>query len=101
MEVNLFAVYLFFLIAVMAMILGLTSATFLGKAWYYGLTILFVASLVFFKFDDILLFGLDDNTALILVIVSYLGLSYVFYTVRPDFDFWQRFRLFLAKHGFY
>jgi hypothetical protein len=96
MAVNYFAFYFFLIVVILAMILGLTSATFLGKIWYYGLTILFVGSLIFFKFDTILLFGLDDNTALILIIVSYLGLSYFFYTVRTDFDFWQRFRLFLG-----
>ena len=93
-KVNLFAAYFSLFAIISALVLGITASTFLKKFWYVFVSAIFIVILVFFKTDTLLLFGWSDNTAIVLIIVSYLGLAYFFSAIQPYRDFVQRLKAF-------
>ncbi len=94
LKINLIANYSFLVIIISSMILGITSTTFLPKLWYFVFNIIFVLILAYFKFDQLLVFGLSDNTLLIVIIVSYLGLSYLYNALQTQWGFPNRLKAF-------
>ncbi len=94
LHVNVITNYTFFFFLVLSLVLGITSTTYLPKLWYVVLNLIFILILAFFKFDQLHVFGLSDNTLLMVVIVSYLGLSYLFNTLRPFWNFPDRLKAF-------
>ncbi len=93
-SVNIFAGYFSLFAIISSLVLGITATTFLKKIWYVLVSAIFIAILVFFKIDTLLLFGWSDNTAIVLIIVSYLGLAYFFNAIKPYHDFVQRLKAF-------
>ena len=75
MRINYLATYFFLFATTMSLVIGITISTFLGRILYVILTGIFIVVLIFFKFESVLLFGWSDNTTLILIVVTYIGLS--------------------------
>ena len=92
--VNQFANYFFLLILAGIIILGTTSITYLPRIWYLITNVIFAVMIWFLKLDQLGLFGLNDNTAFVLVTISFLGLSYYFTVLRRDKDF-------VSRNGYY
>jgi len=89
--VNQFANYFFLLILLGIIVLGTTSITYLPRIWYLISNMIFAALIWYLKLDQLVLFGLEDNTAFVLVTISYLGSGYYFTSLRQDKDFISRF----------
>ncbi len=94
MSVNRFAGYFSLLAIIFALVLGITASTYLKKFWYVFVSVIFIVILLFFKVDTLHLFGWSDNTAIVLIIASYLGLAYFLNAIQPYHDFVLRLKAF-------
>jgi hypothetical protein len=86
--------YLSILIISFSFILGVLPS--LGRIFFGFTMAAVVAALFSFRFDQLLIFGLSDNTILYIVIFLILGLSTYFHVVRPDKSLIKRFGGFLS-----
>jgi len=95
-HINLVANYLYITITALAFVLGITASTYLERVWYIIISAIIILILVFCKFENLMIFGLSENIPLVLITLSYMGLSYIFNAVQPYRDFIERFKVFLG-----
>jgi len=95
-HINLIANYSFLLLLSLIIVLGITTISYLPRIWSLITNTIFVVMLWFFKFDQLGILELYDNTVLVLVAISYLGASYYFTYIRRDRDFIFRIGVFTA-----
>ncbi len=86
------AIFLCFI--TIAVLILITSVTFLQTYWFYGITGLFLLFIAAFQFDihEIL----PGNTFLIICLIAYGGLAVVLNIWGENFNFFKRFAAFLA-----
>ncbi|MBL3656521.1 tetratricopeptide repeat protein [Fulvivirga sediminis] len=94
-HISVFSYYLLLGITVIGMVIFITIVSDLNNFWFFvGLTI-FLAILVNFKLEILLLMGSSDKWGLIIAIICYLPISYYFNRVNNTISFTTR----LAVYG--
>ena len=77
----------FALLLMLAVGIILTVFTYLKRNWFIGAMILFIASVIGFRLENILLFGSVEKWASIILFVIFIPLGYYFNTIRQDTKF--------------
>lgn len=88
--------YSFLVLIAIGVIIALSVVTGLSRFWFIVGMLGFVILLLCFRFEQLLLFGATDNTALILLFVLYLPVSYYYHAIKPDTGFLVRIITFAA-----
>ena len=96
-KINYLSASIFLGLTVFAACLGITVVTtYKNILWFIPGSALFAAWLASFKLDLLGVFGQNDNTILAIMLIVYLGLSYVFHSIYTKISFLKRFLSFLG-----
>ena len=93
-KVNYVASYLFLAFVAVSMVFYLTVITGLSRFWFIAGVIVFIALMINFKLDQLLLFGSYKNIPLYIILALYLPLSYYFHAFAVHVSFFWRWLIF-------
>ena len=96
LEVNPITSYLFLLLQSICLVVVLAVLPTFKRFWYIVGMVVFMAILLNFKLEQLQLFGQANNTALILILLLYIPLSYYFHAFNSRIGFFARLITFSA-----